>query len=127
MGFQRCHRSVFGSKHPKPKNSLSQSSFWFVTTTEFPEVLGLFRFYCHFLPALFLSKEYITNKATNNIQVLAPWRELSQNTTEGIGVHKTCEENTVGCAHTSPTPCLQFAPFVSVFAGSPRKQVTASL
>lgn len=58
---------------------------------------------------------------------MAPWRELSQNIMEEIGTHKTCEENTVGCTHTSPTHCLQFAPFVSEFVGSSRKQATASL
>lgn len=75
----------------------------------------------------YFPRKYITNKATNNIQVLAPWRELSQNIKEGIGIHKTCEENTVGCTYTSPTHCLQFEPFVSVYAGSPRKQVTTLL
>ena len=80
-----------------------------------------------FSPFCYFLRKYITNKATNNIQVVAPWRELSQNITEEIGAHKTCEENTVGCTYTSPTHCLQFAPFVSVFVGSPRKQATASL
>lgn len=80
-----------------------------------------------FSPSCYFLRKYITNKATNNIQVVAPWRELSQNITEEIGTHKTCEENTVGCTYTSPTHCLQFVPFVSVFVGSPRKQATASL
>lgn len=90
----------------------------------FWDLLG---FVVFFSPFCYLLRKYITNKATNNIQVVAPWRELSQNITEEIGAHKTCEENTVGCTYTSPTHCLQFAPFVSVFVGSPRKQGTASL
>lgn len=81
----------------------------------------VFSSFCYFL------RNCITSKATNNNQVVAPWRELSQNIMEEIGTHKTCEENTVGCTYTSPTHCLQFAPFVSVFVGSPRKQAIASL
>lgn len=86
---------------------------------------ALLDFIIIFVPIFLLSQVIHYNKTTNNIQVVSLWRKLSQNITEETGTDKTCEENTVGCTHTSPTHCLQFALFLPVFVGRPRKQATA--
>lgn len=92
MGMHRCHRAVFDLVIPNLKDVWLglYSIFCFTTIIAFLRFQNLLAFvvfsiFCSFLRKYITSKA--TNKATNNIQVVAPLRELSQNITEETVTH----------------------------------------